>query len=202
MKSFLVIFYFNLFLLLFITACNHDTEIKSPIEKQVPIKSVVEKKDSIIEDVGDSIKGDFNGDGKAEYMWMIAPKNNTEEIECEGSCDCYIAFSDSTIPKIKIESCIGGYPVNEGDLNKNKSDEIGLLPHWFTSCWRSYLVWTFKDGKWVNAVDPISTHCSQWEEGIEPIEIDKEQEGNVIVRYSQLTEDSMIVVSKSVRIIK
>jgi hypothetical protein len=70
------------------------------------------------------------------------------------------------------------------------------------NCWRGYLVWTFVNGKWVNAVETFSTHCNQWEEGVKPIEIDLNREGYVIIRYSEHTGNDIITKSKSVRIAK
>jgi len=150
-----------------------------------------------------TIKGDFNGDGKLDYMWLEAPKINETDMECIGECISYIKFSDPNIPSIKVESCIGGEPINHGDLNQNGTDEIGLLPSWFTSCWRSYFVWTLLDDKWVNAVEPFSTHCNQWEEGINPIEKDITNEGYAIIRFSGFSdEEGILIKSKSVRIAK
>jgi len=150
----------------------------------------------------DAIKGDFNGDGILDYMWLVKPKMDDDGNSCIGDCISYIKFSDQNIPSIKVEDCIHGTPSNEGDLNKNGGDEIGLLPGWFQSCWRGYLVWTFVNGKWVNAVETFSTHCNQWEEGVKPIEIDLNREGYVIIRYSEHTGNDIITKSKSVRIAK
>lgn len=148
----------------------------------------------------DAVKGDYNGDGKAEYMWLEAPQLNDTEMDCVGSCTAYIRFSDTTIPAISIQDCIGGFPTNKGDLNGNKTDEIGLLPEWFTSCWRSYYVWTLKDGKWIYAVKPFSTHCTQWENDVIPIEIDKNKKGNVIIRYSQISDTDIIIKTASLKV--
>ena len=67
-------------------------------------------------------------------------------MDCIGDCVCYIKFSDPTIPAITTNGyCISGIPDNLGDLNKDGKDEIGLVPDWFTSCWRCYYVWTLKN---------------------------------------------------------
>ena len=95
----------------------------------------------------DAVEGDFNGDGKSEFMWLVPPKLIENDMSCEGICTSVIQFSDNSIPAIKVEDCIDGLPVNEGDLNGNGTDEIGLLPGWFTSCWHSYLVWTYRNGQ-------------------------------------------------------
>ncbi len=146
-----------------------------------------------------AVKGDFNGDGTTDYAWLIAPKT-VDGPDCVGDCTSYIKFSDATIPTIKVESCIGGVPDNLGDLNDDGSDEIGLYPDWFSSCWRGYYVWTLKNGKWIEAVDPIYTHCTQWEKGVFPIEKDVHHPGFVIIHYSELTDDDLIIKSKSVKI--
>lgn len=155
----------------------------------------------------DAVKGDFNGDGKLEYMWLIPPKivNTAGEegmSECaDGDCTAYLIFSDKSIPSIKINNCIDGIPDNLGDLNKDGTDEVGLLPGWFTSCWMSYSVWTLKNAQWVYAVQPFRTHCNQWDQEIKPIEKDLNKDGHVIIRYSEFTEEEGIITkTKSVPI--
>ena len=146
----------------------------------------------------DAVKGDFNGDGILDYAWLVAPKIDNDGMDCVGNCISYIKFSDPTIPMIKVNDCIGGIPDNLGDLNKDGTDEIGLLPWWFTSCWGSYYVWTLKNNKWRYAVEPFSTHCNQWDEGVTPIEIDLSKNGFVLIRYSELTDEDIVTKTKSV----
>lgn len=160
-------------------------------------KNLAKAKDVVIPK--DATKGDFNGDGVLDYAWLVPPKKSECE-ECGGNCTSYIKFSDNSIPSIKVEMCIGGTPTNLGDLNKNGSDEIGLLPGWCTSCWRAYNVYTLKNDKWIFAVEPFSTHCNQWDEGINPIEIDYNKTGNVLIRYSEHTGDDIVTKTKSVPI--
>ena len=150
----------------------------------------------------DAVEGDFNGDHKIDYMWLETPKLNEEEMDCIGECISYIRFSDATIPSIKVDDCISGSLSNLGDLNENGTDEIGLLPGWFTSCWRAYFVWTLKYRNWIKLVEPFSTHCNQWNENINPIEIDRNHKGNVIIRYSEHTGEDIITKSKSIQMAK
>jgi hypothetical protein len=141
--------------------------------------------------------GDFNGDGRTEYAYLIAPETN-DDMDCNGACDCVIRFSDTTIPAIKIRNCIGGLPDNLGDLNGDGADDIGLLPSWFTSCWAEYYTWTLKPGQWTHLVKPFSTHCNQWEEGIKPVEKDASDSGKVVIRYSVWENDDIMLKEKSV----
>ncbi len=154
----------------------------------------VEFFDNPISDIpSDAISGDFNGDGELDYMWLQEPELTASNEDCVGECVSYIKFSDLSIPEIEVTNSIGGTPSNLGDLNSDGTDEIGLLPAWFSSCWREYFVWTFKNESWEYAVNPFNTHCNQWDEGIRPIEIDPSRSGNVIIRYSEQDEDFEIV---------
>ncbi|EHQ30705.1 hypothetical protein [Mucilaginibacter paludis] len=146
------------------------------------------------------IQGDFNGDGKPEIVRLVKPKLNKEGTDCVGGCVSYLRFSDTTIADIKVNNCIDGTPDNLGDLNGDGKDEIGLLPEWFTSCWRSYLVYTYKNDKWIYAVPPITTHCNQWEAHIKPIEKDSLNKGYVVIRYSESENNEIVNKSKIIAI--
>jgi hypothetical protein len=137
-----------------------------------------------------AIKGDFNGDEIADYMWLET-LSKTEE--------CKIRFSGA-IPPLIVSTCLGGSPINEGDLNNDGADEVGLLPIWESSCWKGYFVYTFKDNQWLEALEPISTHCIQWEKNILPIVKDSTRKGYVFVNYSELTDDGIEVKTKSVKL--
>lgn len=149
-----------------------------------------------------AVSGDFNGDGKPEQMWLVPPPV-LDDMDCgDGNCTSHLRFSDPTLPTIDVPMCIGGWPVNEGDLNQNGSDEIGLLPEWFTSCWQAYYVWTFKNDQWVYAVSPLSTHCIQWEDGVDAISPDPDRPGYAIIRYTYMGGEDMefSIKSESVKV--
>ena len=52
------------------------------------------------------------------------------------------------------------------------------------------------------AMEPISTHCNQWEKGTDAIEKDPKREGYVIIRYSEIIYADFLVLSKSVKIVR
>jgi hypothetical protein len=152
-----------------------------------------------------AITGDFDGDGVPESLWLVPPRlpeKQTEENfgECVGKCDCRLAFSNSKLPPITVESCIGGGPVNEGDLDGDGADEIGLLPGWWHGCWRGYKVYTFKGAAWKFLVDPISTHCNQWDAGVDVIAKDPNRPGYVTIHYTDMSGADFGVKAKSVKV--
>ena len=159
-------------------------------------RNLAKRKDEI---PTDAIKGDFDGDGQTESVWLVPPKISEEGMDCVGDCISYLKFSNN-LPQIKVDNCISGGLNNLGDLNMDGKDEIGLLPGWFTSCWRLYHVYTYKTRSWRYAVPPFSTHCNQWEDGIKPIEIDRSTPGNVIIRYSENTENDIVLRTKSITV--
>jgi hypothetical protein len=147
----------------------------------------------------DTIKGDFNGDGMLDYAWVV-PATDPECQDCKDNYTSYIKFSDIHFPSIKVKDCIGGTLTNLGDLNKNGTDEIGFLPWKYAGCWSAYNVYTLETNQWVFAVEPFPTHCDQWEDGANPIGIDSNKAGNVIISYSELVDSDIVVKTKSVPI--
>jgi hypothetical protein len=147
------------------------------------------------------VAGDWDGDGQLETVRLVPPKlpqggSEDDFGECDGPCDCTLVFEKR--PAITLNYCIGGRPVNEGDLNGDGADEIGILPEWWTSCWHAYHVFGLRKGDWVQVTSPIQTHCSQWEDGVDAISKDPKRAGYVIVRSTDM--DDFKVKSTSVRV--
>jgi hypothetical protein len=146
----------------------------------------------------DAVKGDFNGDGKPEYIWIVKPKISDSGEDCVGKCAIKIVCSNPDIQPLSIENAIGGTITNLGDLNDDGKDEFGVLPDWFTSCWAPYHVYTLTNKHWQAAVPSFPTHCNQWEADVKPIERTPGKKGYVTIRYSVFEKEEIITKSKIV----
>ncbi|MBE9462034.1 hypothetical protein ACFP1I_12420 [Dyadobacter subterraneus] len=146
------------------------------------------------------VEGHFTASDRKESISVIKPKLNADGTGCDGKCVLRLRFSDEHTPPIEIEDCIGGTPVNLGDLDGDGKDEIGILREWFHSCWHNYNVYTFKHGQWEFAVPPIPTHCNQWESGLNPIVKDLEKKGYSKINYSVMIKSNIITESKILKV--
>ena len=54
----------------------------------------------------EAIRGDYDGDGTFEYMWVQSPKLSQVDMDCVGECTSYIRFNDKFISPIPIENAI------------------------------------------------------------------------------------------------
>ncbi len=146
----------------------------------------------------DAIQGDFDGDGTPEYVWLVPPAIDSTGEDCVGSCVSYLTSSNPRLRPYALKQSIGGELTKFTGLGPGRRDYLGILPQWFTSCWASYYVLTYQPGGWGEAVPAFSTHCNQWEDRVVPIAPDSAHPGHVIVRYSEFSNDSILVKAKSV----
>jgi len=149
----------------------------------------------------DTIVGDFNGDGRKEKAWFKYRKGEKHyNIDREKLTqkelakipdsliveldDNELLFSDKSIKPLKIKSIKYDWVLkNEGDLNDDGKDEIGILPGWGTSACRNYKVYTYKKNKWKMICD-IGSTLNMRAKGLVAIEKDKSRKGYVIIRES------------------
>ena len=177
-----------------ISACVNSLETgKEPTQDTIK-KTQLSPKNAVL--------GDFNGDGQKESMWLIPPKLTEDGMDCESGCGCVIRFSDNTIPDLSISDfCIGGNPVNEGDLNDDGQDEITIIPDWFTSTWRKAYIYHLKNGKWELLVKPLDYWMTSGID-LDLIKKDSTKANHVIISQFKWTEDmsEVVVDSESVKV--
>ena len=138
--------------------------------------------------LADTIVGDFNGDGKTEKAWFkdmgIKALEDCQQNGAKKSCEGIILFSDKTIKPLNIDNCPMYIFRNEGNLYGDGKDAIGVLPGWFSSACRQYLIFTLNKGRWKLACSPISNTMNMREAGIILIEKDLTKKGWVVIRES------------------
>ncbi|HEU5074461.1 MAG TPA: hypothetical protein VFU02_09815 [Polyangiaceae bacterium] len=150
-----------------------------------------------------TVRGDWDGDGDLETLRLVPPKFPHPDApdlawgECDGPCNCTLVLAEHDT--LTIENCIGGRPINEGNLDDRPGDEVGLLPHWWTSCWQSYFVFGLRGRTWKPIVDPVLTHCRQWEDGVDVIEKDPAHPAHVILRGTRMEDHGRTTRSVRVR---
>lgn len=131
-----------------------------------------------------TIEGDFNGDGRKEKAWLVSDYLACETTLSNKDCRGIIRFSGEGIPTLTASYLPFGLVHNEGDLNDDGSDEIGILPGWFKSSCREYTVYTLRNKKWVKLFSPIHTTESLRAKGIKLVEKVPGKKGFVRIRYS------------------
>lgn len=146
----------------------------------------------------DAVQGDFDGDGTAEYVWLVPPELDSTGENCVGECASRLLCSNPALRPFTLKPSIGGELTVFHHLGAGRRDYLGILPEWFTSCWRGYHVLTYRPSGWQHGVEPFATHCNQWEADVVPIERDKAHAGHVLIRYTDMAGNDFAVKTKSV----
>ena len=116
----------------------------------------------------DTIIGNFTGNGiDTLYVERVVDCNcNLEKAYCEGEhiahemddelVKYYLTSTNPALGKVELfgYALLAPRLVNEGDLDGNGTCEVGYLPVWPHSQWRTYYLFTFRDGKWKYLIAP------------------------------------------------
>lgn len=141
----------------------------------------------------DTISGDFDGEGKKERAWFKRREGVFDDCwsnQTKKSCSGIIVFSSEKIKPLIIDYCPMGCFINEGDLNGDKKDEIGVLPGWFSSACRLYHVFSYKGTAWRLICEPINSAINMREAGIDIIQKHPQDSSYVIIRESAMFIES------------
>ncbi|HEY6159797.1 MAG TPA: hypothetical protein VI112_01200 [Bacteroidia bacterium] len=142
---------------------------------------------------GDTVWGDFNGDGKKEYLWALCARDTV--FHCMDNCSAKVKCSDKRIPVLDTREDIWEAGLfNEGDLDGDGRDDISLAG-FNEGSWGGCYVYTFKRGKWIKAIPSFSI----WDGlGQENVKKDTTRKGYVI--YTEwFGGDSIYTVTKSIK---
>lgn len=150
-----------------------------------------------------AIRGDFDGDGVAEYVWLVPPQLPAADSDgfisnCVGPCTSVLRCSNPAWKPYRLPQSIGGDLARLAYLRGGRRDYLGIQPQWFTSCWSEYYVLTYQQGRWQYATPPFTTYCSQWEAPAPPVERDRAAAGRARIHYATMGDDGVIIKTKSV----
>lgn len=129
----------------------------------------------------DTLVGDFNGDGQQDTAWFTRSETIEYYIKnraCIGSFE----FSNKKIRPLKLGNCCGGTFKNEGDLDDNGTDEIGVMCYDLIGGCRDYYVFSYINNEWKIILPPIETSLSMREAGIVLVEKDEMNKGYITIR--------------------
>lgn len=140
----------------------------------------------------EKIYGDFNGDRKFEYAFRVLVKKGHGNPVENGQPDVYeVHFSDKNIKPIK-DNFYWFILINEGDLDKDGSDEFSVREDPMNGCIGSVKTFTIKNGKSYYMIEPFSFYsgsCNN-DSGINPDDLVENDNG--IVYYYDMPDDDLI----------
>ncbi|MVN76070.1 hypothetical protein GO988_07010 [Hymenobacter sp. HMF4947] len=145
-----------------------------------------------------AVQGDFDGDGTAEYVWLVPPKIDSTDVDCVGECTSYLTSSNPALRPYVLQTAIGGMLAVYHHLGAGRRDYVGIAPAWFMGCWSRYFVLTYRPSGGQLGVKPFSTHCDQWEHDSIPIARDSAHAGHVLIHYTDMAAGDFAVKTKSV----
>lgn len=182
----------SFFLLIFLFACNGNKTSKKEDEDPPWIEAQYSEpitwrsiQTIVAHDEQDAIVGNFTGKG-IDILYVEKVVEDFDLLSIGHGCRYYIASPNKNIPKIEIYGINYAPPklVNEGDLDGNGTCEVGYLPTWDCSQWRTYSIFTLRNGEWRNLIDGnyLSTCMGFRHSGIEVAEPGLAK-GTVLVHY-------------------
>lgn len=95
----------------------------------------------------ESVTGNFTGKNVTAIATLIH-----EGTDSEDPSQYSITFNDPAITAVP-GVCCGVLPVNEGDLNGDGNDELGVANAPLHGCTYDYQVYTYKNGKWLRYIE-------------------------------------------------
>ncbi|MEL1242784.1 hypothetical protein AAEO56_00810 [Flavobacterium sp. DGU11] len=152
----------------------------------------ITSKEATLNKVGDTIYGDFNGDGKLENAFRVLIKKGYGNPVEDGIPDEYeIHFSDKRIKPVKVDCCWFKL-INEGDLDKDGANEITIVQAPMDGCIGSVNTFTIKAGKSYRLIHPFTIY---WCADITDSELQKlvVSENNSIYYYEANPNDENLL---------
>lgn len=183
--------------LLFVSCGGSSKKTQQETTSEICVPEYIEldcNDDGIVDraDLKEYVVGDFNGDGNEEYAALYYYKqllhDDFEEWDYYKYDHNYmIAFGDKALPMKDVEWS-GRNLVNEGDLNGDGADEIGLF-YWggYSAC-GTYAVHTYNGNEWRDLI--FISHNENWNPAPyqELVRKDPNNEHHLIVKEIRLDD--------------
>lgn len=130
----------------------------------------------------DAVRGDFDGDGKSEYIW-ITPKFDSEGYVVGPTV---LKSNNPKLNGLKLTATRGFILLNLGKLDSTGRDFVGIVPS-YDSTWTQFYTYVFRNGKWVQPIAPFSYWESSNYDG--PRVIRGRQKGRLGIFYDDMSDD-------------
>ena len=137
--------------------------------------------------------GDYDGDGRAETVRVTRPKDfgdSSGDLFDEDKMVVTIAFPGSELPKISIKQSVTVYLVNEGDLDGDGADELGVVPGRGYGIWSFYYLYTFKKGQWDQLIYPFRVHFDDLRDDFDFVKKHPKLAGSLIITHTVQDENA------------
>lgn len=148
----------------------------------------------------ESVTGNFTGK-QLTAMATLVHKGEGAPVDGGTPSSYSITFSDPNISAIPA-GCCEILLLNEGDLNGDGLDELGFAQAPMNGCTFTYHVYTFKNGKWKEAIEPflIPTGC----DGITRNDLQKRvfnEGGEIYTLLTDMNDENMKQVKTKAKIL-
>lgn len=96
-----------------------------------------------------------------------------------------------TVKEFIVGNTIGMELINEGDLDKNNTEEWGFMTLWPTSSWTVYNIFTVRNGEWKRLVEPIRIWREHFEGTLSESDIAQPSDikNHIQIKYSDVIDD-------------
>jgi len=142
---------------------NEESSIEKKSKKRATANlEISNPKQEVKNKIGDKIYGDFNGDHSFEYAYRVLAKKGKGNPVEDGIPDQYeIQFSDKTIKSIPV-GCCWFKLINEGDLDRDGTDEITIVQAPENGCTGWVNTFTIKNNQYRSFIEPFSIYwCAE-----------------------------------------
>lgn len=120
------------------------------IEAKTPASKTQSKKAASIP--SDAIKGDFDGDGKTEYVWIEA-KRGADDFPIG---PLRLRSNNPRLNGYKWTNRYGVSLINLGKLGNSNRDYLGAIPYGQMGVWMTFETLTHVSGNWKAALKPFT----------------------------------------------